>query len=152
MIKIKSEARCGLCKKSGHNRRTCTEIVPQVSPVVVLQTTPVVVPVIDSGEPVQKRAKLDTSVVVSTVADTSVIDLTTLDPLESDNSQLKDLCSVQSFDNECPICLDLLENDTVNETSCKHKFHQLCLWSWLMVNPICPLCNNILGTNELSLV
>jgi hypothetical protein len=50
-------------------------------------------------------------------------------------------------ENECPICLD---NLNINETKilpCKHKFHKLCVNTWLQRKNICPLCRFPLSTN-----
>ena len=42
---------------------------------------------------------------------------------------------------ECPICLEPIENEKHSTTlKCNHKYHKLCLNMWLDRNPICPLC------------
>jgi hypothetical protein len=43
-------------------------------------------------------------------------------------------------ENECPICLDNLNIYEHKILPCKHKFHKLCVNTWLQRNNICPLC------------
>ena len=64
----------------------------------------------------------------------------------------EDVVYVTKIRKECAICLEPLVNDTINKTVCKHYFHQLCLWAWLMKKPECPWCRTTLGVNELTLV
>ena len=41
----------------------------------------------------------------------------------------------------CPICLvDFEEDETVSALSCLHKFHDVCVKTWLKTNAICPIC------------
>jgi hypothetical protein len=49
------------------------------------------------------------------------------------------------YNNECPICLDELNKD-VKMLTCKHKFHKICINTWLERTNICPLCRFPLDT------
>ncbi|KAL7723656.1 hypothetical protein ACLKA6_013852 [Drosophila palustris] len=40
----------------------------------------------------------------------------------------------------CTICNDTSGDTSVIETTCKHKFHRMCLSSWLDSNETCPNC------------
>lgn len=48
---------------------------------------------------------------------------------------------------KCSICWDTLESN-VEETKCKHRFHRLCLGSWLKDNASCPMCRTQLKEEE----
>ena len=52
------------------------------------------------------------------------------DPIDSDE------------EDECPICLDIIEQSDYLTTSCMHNFHQSCLLSFLQYNNLyqCPFC------------
>jgi hypothetical protein len=47
-------------------------------------------------------------------------------------------------DAECPICQDVLVEDAVQITACKHTFHTVCLLEWLQgdnnMHRTCPYC------------
>jgi hypothetical protein len=45
--------------------------------------------------------------------------------------------------NECVICLRELERG-VMETPCRHRFHDVCLKSWMDVKLECPTCRAVL--------
>ncbi|CAD8121074.1 unnamed protein product [Paramecium sonneborni] len=56
---------------------------------------------------------------------------------------------LKNNDEICVICLDVMgkidwENQIqllpIIKTTCNHKFHQVCLQSWLLVKQLCPLC------------
>ncbi|CAD8162318.1 unnamed protein product [Paramecium pentaurelia] len=51
-------------------------------------------------------------------------------------------------DEECIVCLDLLENQQCRQTSCKHIFHEQCLNEWLQKQQTCPLCRDNLFEEE----
>lgn len=59
---------------------------------------------------------------------------------------LKNLPRVQykkTGDDEgnCTICLvDFEEDETVNALPCLHKFHAVCIETWLKTNGACPIC------------
>jgi hypothetical protein len=43
---------------------------------------------------------------------------------------------------ECTICLeDIKDGDYVSLTECFHIYHHRCLNGWLVINPICPICD-----------
>ena len=48
--------------------------------------------------------------------------------------------------DECPICLAHITNDTFTKTSCGHTFHAECLNEWTKNNCSCPLCRQHLLT------
>ena len=41
--------------------------------------------------------------------------------------------------NECPICLDTMENNIIT-TTCNHTFHKECFEHWAKYKNSCPLC------------
>lgn len=43
------------------------------------------------------------------------------------------------MDDICSICLDNNNKKSIL-LKCNHKFHKECLYQWLKVKPICPLC------------
>jgi len=43
-------------------------------------------------------------------------------------------------EEECPICLDSLSVNNIKILPCNHKFHTLCVNTWLQKKNICPLC------------
>jgi len=43
---------------------------------------------------------------------------------------------------ECIICLDELNiGDSVSLIKCGHVYHSICLYTWLLKKPVCPLCD-----------
>jgi hypothetical protein len=43
--------------------------------------------------------------------------------------------------DDCAICLQAFEmNDLIEETLCRHIYHENCLEEWSLKNEICPLC------------
>lgn len=50
------------------------------------------------------------------------------------------LCNNENEGEECPICLDNLNSKNTKTLPCNHKFHKLCLDTWLKRKNICPLC------------
>ena len=48
-------------------------------------------------------------------------------------------------DHNCPICLDVIDDDVITLQKCKHQFHMSCITMWFEKNNTCPLCReNIL--------
>jgi hypothetical protein len=41
---------------------------------------------------------------------------------------------------DCPICLDLIDDNMASLVNCDHHFHKQCIDTWLKINPTCPLC------------
>lgn len=47
--------------------------------------------------------------------------------------------------DDCSICMEPFKNKKkINETICKHTFHEECINQWLKVNNNCPLCRQVL--------
>lgn len=46
----------------------------------------------------------------------------------------------EQFDANCRICLQLTFQNDCMVLSCKHCFHEKCLWDWLYVRKVCPAC------------
>ncbi|CAO2145563.1 unnamed protein product [Urochloa humidicola] len=50
---------------------------------------------------------------------------------------------------ECAVCLqDFVAEDALRAMPCSHTFHQDCIFRWLRVNHVCPLCRHALPTQE----
>jgi hypothetical protein len=49
------------------------------------------------------------------------------------------------YKDECPICLDALNND-IKILTCKHTYHKICINTWLERTNICPMCRFPLDT------
>ncbi|CAM0149044.1 unnamed protein product [Urochloa decumbens] len=50
---------------------------------------------------------------------------------------------------ECAVCLqDFVAEDTLRAMPCSHTFHQDCIFRWLRVNHVCPLCRHALPTQQ----
>lgn len=51
---------------------------------------------------------------------------------------------------DCAVCLQDFgaEEDTLRAMPCSHAFHQDCIFSWLRVNHVCPLCRHALPTHK----
>ncbi|PAN15827.2 hypothetical protein PAHAL_3G024200 [Panicum hallii] len=50
---------------------------------------------------------------------------------------------------ECAVCLqDFAAEDKLRAMPCSHTFHQDCIFRWLLVNHVCPLCRHALPTQE----
>jgi hypothetical protein len=52
-------------------------------------------------------------------------------------------------DDICSICIDKLVKlvDDIKTTDCNHKFHKVCLDTWLNYNNSCPYCRNKIESN-----
>ena len=53
--------------------------------------------------------------------------------------------------NDCPICLEKMEENNVFVTNCNHKFHISCIYPWILYSCddyrtkwTCPLCRKVL--------
>lgn len=46
---------------------------------------------------------------------------------------------MESFEIECPICLNPLTDRCISLT-CQHKYHEKCIARWIRRRPDCPLC------------
>lgn len=55
---------------------------------------------------------------------------------------------IEMLQSSCNICLDPIENP-VMEPSCQNMFCAKCLLEWLSTKRSCPLCRNIINTEEL---
>jgi hypothetical protein len=125
-----STRKCGKCKQPGHNIRTCTG--------VQLNT-------VETVENIKKRPEIletrDTPYTLNTCGPQT----------RETETRETETRETQEYDDvpECGICLEPLYCDYVNSTPCEHIYHQLCLWSWLMIKPECPTCRTIVGINEL---
>ncbi len=59
--------------------------------------------------------------------------------------------SDEHFEADCVICFDLLTKDNKSCTTCRNKFHNVCLNIWLRTKNTCPLCRSIIkGSNEIN--
>jgi len=48
----------------------------------------------------------------------------------------------------CAICLvDFEENETLKQLVCNHHFHGTCIDTWILQQPVCPLCKGKIGEN-----
>ncbi|KAK8805607.1 hypothetical protein WA158_002263 [Blastocystis sp. Blastoise] len=55
-------------------------------------------------------------------------------------------------DNECMICLNLIEDDDyIYNLECGHAFHCECLEKWYRRRAICPLCKQQLKAHKTAL-
>ena len=43
-------------------------------------------------------------------------------------------------DDECPICLEILNKKDIKMMACSHKFHNKCIKKWVAIKNMCPLC------------
>lgn len=62
------------------------------------------------------------------------------------NYLMKQLKSVNNEDlesEECSICLETLETNTII-TNCEHKFHATCIKQVIVTTNICPLCRSVI--------
>lgn len=56
------------------------------------------------------------------------------------------------MEENCPICLEQIEN--VYETECKHKFHESCIKEWKRKNSegTCPICRSSINEIVIEMV
>lgn len=41
---------------------------------------------------------------------------------------------------QCSICYYTIKNSQMKTLICGHAFHMKCIWNWLVLSNICPLC------------
>lgn len=56
--------------------------------------------------------------------------------------------AIANENDECSICLEQITTDTLETTSCKHRFHKECIKTWLCEHDECPLCRNFIGEDS----
>ncbi|KAJ1261061.1 hypothetical protein BS78_10G279400 [Paspalum vaginatum] len=70
--------------------------------------------------------------------------------IPASSKAIQSLKEVSGADGECAVCLsDFCADDDdnlVREMPCSHVFHQHCIFRWLRVNHVCPLCRHALRT------
>jgi hypothetical protein len=49
-------------------------------------------------------------------------------------------CHIHSNENVCPICMNILTENTSRTLECGHTFHRQCLDRWRRRAPTCPNC------------
>src|SRR5688572_22501231 len=52
----------------------------------------------------------------------------------------------EKMDDVCAICYEEMENAKV--TFCGHMFHSVCLRKWLYLQNTCPLCHDLLYSED----
>ncbi|XP_067118258.1 protein TRC8 homolog [Centruroides vittatus] len=52
---------------------------------------------------------------------------------------------LRNYDDVCAICYQDMKKARI--TSCNHYYHGVCLWKWLYVQDLCPLCQTCLYTS-----
>jgi hypothetical protein len=54
-------------------------------------------------------------------------------------------------EEECAVCLqDFVAEEKLRMMPCSHTFHQRCIFDWLRLSCICPLCRRALPTQHYS--
>ena len=61
-----------------------------------------------------------------------IIDLTIDDDDEDEDND----------NNQCSICINNIEPDSVEYLPCAHGFHRDCITRWLEIKHYCPICKN----------
>jgi hypothetical protein len=64
--------------------------------------------------------------------DGEIIDLTIDDDDEDEDND----------NNQCSICINNIEPDSVEYLPCAHGFHRDCITRWLEIKHYCPICKN----------
>ena len=49
---------------------------------------------------------------------------------------------------QCSVCLDEINQDTLEVTECNHRFHRACIQRWLEDHDNCPLCRHQLRIDD----
>ncbi|CAN6327992.1 unnamed protein product [Urochloa humidicola] len=58
-------------------------------------------------------------------------------------------CELTRGEHRCAICLEDLEaRNKFRRMPCHHSFHQLCIFKWLRINRLCPVCQFALPSDE----
>ena len=73
---------------------------------------------------------------------------TPLQPQQSEDRELEDLCMMEHNEEQCPICLsEYVEGDKViTGSQCSHRFHLECCMQWLEKNDHCAYCRKDMMT------
>ncbi|XP_015698551.1 E3 ubiquitin-protein ligase SIRP1 [Oryza brachyantha] len=62
---------------------------------------------------------------------------------------LREVSAADAKKDECATCLqDFLADDELRMMPCSHTFHQRCIFDWIRLNCICPLCRHKLPTQH----
>uniref|UniRef100_A0A0E0MCE7 RING-type domain-containing protein n=1 Tax=Oryza punctata TaxID=4537 RepID=A0A0E0MCE7_ORYPU len=62
---------------------------------------------------------------------------------------LREVTAAGAREDECAVCLqDLEADDKLRMMPCCHTFHQRCIFDWLRLSCICPLCRHTLPTQN----
>ena len=64
---------------------------------------------------------------------------------------------INKLNNECIICLEEINKNNIIFNSCEHynNFHRECIYDWIKINPLCPICENkiiILNNDNYNLI
>ncbi|RLM70206.1 Zinc finger, C3HC4 type family protein, expressed [Panicum miliaceum] len=58
-------------------------------------------------------------------------------------------CDLIREEHRCAICLEDMEpRHKFRMMPCYHSFHQLCIFNWLQINRLCPVCQFALPSEE----
>ncbi|XP_025827471.1 E3 ubiquitin-protein ligase RING1-like [Panicum hallii] len=58
-------------------------------------------------------------------------------------------CDLIRGEHRCAICLEDMEpRQKFRMMPCSHSFHQLCIFDWLQINRLCPICQFALPSDE----
>jgi hypothetical protein len=151
--------KCGKCKQVGHNIRTCNIFTPTLIQSENQNTNIDSCPALDTTKIIENTPITHIQVPTALTASNASTVEVPVNTQDMDNYNM-DNCNMDNYNNicdreydidipECGICLEPLQSDYVNATPCEHMYHQICLWSWLMIKPECPTCRMIVGVNEL---
>uniref|UniRef100_A0A0E0MJK0 RING-type domain-containing protein n=1 Tax=Oryza punctata TaxID=4537 RepID=A0A0E0MJK0_ORYPU len=62
---------------------------------------------------------------------------------------LREVTAAGAREEECAICLqDFEAEEKLRMMPCSHTFHQRCIFDWLRLSCICPLCRRALPTQQ----
>lgn len=50
------------------------------------------------------------------------------------------LMSLEKTEKQCSICYYTIKQSQMKTLICNHSFHMKCIWNWLVLSNICPLC------------
>ncbi|BAH95517.1 Os12g0143750, partial [Oryza sativa Japonica Group] len=64
---------------------------------------------------------------------------------------LREVTAAGAREEECAVCLqDFVAEEKLRMMPCSHTFHQRCIFDWLRLSCICPLCRRALPTQHYS--
>uniref|UniRef100_A0A0E0F2I6 RING-type domain-containing protein n=1 Tax=Oryza meridionalis TaxID=40149 RepID=A0A0E0F2I6_9ORYZ len=64
---------------------------------------------------------------------------------------LREVTAADAGEDECAVCLqDFEAGDKLRMMPCCHTFHQRCIFNWLRLSCICPLCRHTLPTQNVD--